>query len=433
MCLLANKVLIVEDSRAINKMLAHHIATQLHIDVESAASMQEAKQILDAQGDQFFVAILDLNLPDAPNGEIVDVVLDLGIPPIILTGSICDDLHDEMLEKPIVDYVVKRNLNEIEYVIETVQRLRENMGRKVLVVDDSKSSRRLLSSLLQRHYLNVLEACDGVEALDVLAEHDDIILMVTDYNMPRMDGMELITKAREKWSRHELAIIGISTSGSGTVSVKLLKSGANDFITRPFLHEEFYCRINQNIDAVASYCMLRDAADRDFLTGLFNRKYLFNTGNKLFQNAQRKNITLTAVMIDIDFFKKINDTYGHHVGDMALKHVASIFNQQLREADVIARFGGEEFCLLCVNVNDADAEMLFTRFRKAIADNPLVMNSLIVPMTVSIGYSMELTDSLDHMIKDADTALYDAKEGGRNRVVRFVQNMEVPTSAVQSA
>lgn len=422
----ANKVLIVEDSRAINKMLAHHIATQLHIDVESAVSMQEAKQILDEQSEQFFVAILDLNLPDAPNGEVVDVVLDLGIPPIILTGSMCDDLHDEMLEKPIVDYVIKRNLNEIEYVIETVQRLRENRDRKVLVVDDSRSSRQLLSSLLQRHYLEVLEACDGVEALDVLSENDDILLMVTDYNMPRMDGMELITKVREKKSRHELAIIGISTSGSGTVSIKLLKSGANDFITRPFMHEEFYCRINQNIDAVASYCKLRDAADRDFLTGLFNRKYLFNTGNKLFQNAQRKNISLTVAMIDIDFFKKINDSHGHHVGDMALKHVASIFTQQLRQADVITRFGGEEFCMLCVNVSGSSAEVLFTRFRETIADTPLVVGDLVVPMTVSIGYSMALTDSLDHMISDADAALYDAKGGGRNRVVRFVKNEEVP-------
>ncbi|MCF6354181.1 MAG: diguanylate cyclase [Candidatus Polarisedimenticolaceae bacterium] len=422
----ANKVLIVEDSRAINKMLAHHIATQLHIDVESAVSMQEAKQILDKQSEQFFVAILDLNLPDAPNGEVVDVVLGLGIPPIILTGSMCDDLHDEMLEKPIVDYVIKRNLNEIEYVIETVQRLRENRDRKVLVVDDSRSSRQLLSSLLQRHYLEVLEACDGVEALDVLSENDDILLMVTDYNMPRMDGMELITRVREKKSRNELAIIGISTSGSGTVSIKLLKSGANDFITRPFMHEEFYCRINQNIDAVASYCKLRDAADRDFLTGLFNRKYLFNTGNKLFQNAQRKNISLTVAMIDIDFFKKINDTHGHHVGDMALKHVASIFTQQLRQADVITRFGGEEFCMLCVNVSGSSAEVLFTRFREAIADTPLVVGDVVVPMTVSIGYSMELTDSLDHMISDADAALYDAKGGGRNRVVRFVKNEEVP-------
>ncbi len=421
----ANKVLIVEDSRAINKMLAHHIATQLHIDVESAVSMQEAREILDAQSEQFFVAILDLNLPDAPNGEVVDVVLDLGIPPIILTGSMCDDLHDEMLEKPIVDYVVKRNLNEIEYVIETVQRLRENRDRKVLVVDDSRSSRQLISSLLQRHYLNVLEACDGVEALDVLSENDDILLMVTDYNMPRMDGMELITKVREKYSRHELAIIGISASGSGTVSIKLLKSGANDFITRPFLHEEFYCRINQNIDAVASYCMLRDAADRDFLTGLFNRKYLFNTGNKLFQNARRNNISLTVAMLDIDFFKKINDLHGHHVGDMALKHVATLFRKQLREADVITRFGGEEFCMLCVNVSAPAAEQLFTRFRESVAGNPLVAGDLTVPMTVSIGYSMELGSSLDHMINDADAALYDAKEGGRNRVVRFVKNEEV--------
>jgi diguanylate cyclase (GGDEF)-like protein len=418
----ANKVLIVEDSPTINELLTHNIVAQLHIDVESASSLQEAKQILDKHNDKFFVAILDLNLPDAPHGEIVDYVLSMGVPPIILTSNISDGLHDEMMDKHIIDYVIKRNLNEIEYVIELVERLSYNFERKILLVDDSKSSRQVMKTLLQRHYFNVLEASDGNEALHLLDEHDDIIMMITDYNMPAMNGMELTTKVRGKYSRHELAIIGISALGSGTVSIKFLKSGANDFISRPFLHEEFYCRINQNIDAVVNYNTLRTAADCDYLTGLFNRKYIFNNiGEKLFQNAKRNNINLTVAMIDIDFFKRINDTHGHHTGDMALKHIASIFTEQLRESDVIARIGGEEFCLLCVNIDNSKAEKLFERFRQAVMENPLVLEDLTVSMTVSIGYTMELPDSLDHMVKDADSALYDAKEGGRNKVVRFIQ------------
>ncbi|MEH6357924.1 MAG: diguanylate cyclase [Pseudomonadales bacterium] len=412
-----SKVLLVEDSRSINGLVSRSIRNQLHIDVVSATSMQEAKQILEIQPDDFFVAILDLNLPDAPDGEVVQCVMSYGVPPIILTGSMSDNLHDEMMDKPIIDYVIKRNLNEIEYVIDLVKRLHDNRNRKALVVDDSRSSRLLLASLLERHYFNVFTAADGEEALEVLAEHEDIILIVTDCNMPKMDGIELTTKVRTKYTRNELAILGISTSGGGTTSVKFLKAGANDFITRPFLHEEFYCRVNQNIDAISSYCTLRDTADLDFLTGLYNRKYLFNTGNKLFENAKRGNITLTTAMIDIDHFKAINDTHGHQVGDLVLKHVADIFKQQLREADVIARIGGEEFCLMCVNANQAQSEELLTRFLYAIQFNPLQINDIKIAITISIGYSMSLDDTLDEMINNADAALYKAKENGRNQIV----------------
>ena len=236
---LGSKVLVVEDSRSINGLLSKSITSQLHIDVVSANSMQQAKQILEQQADQFFAAILDLNLPDAPDGEVVDAVLEFGVPPIILTGSMSDNLHDEMMDKPIIDYVIKRNLNEIEYVIALVKRLRDNQGRKALVVDDSRSSRLVLAALLKRHYFEVYTACDGVDALNVLAQHNDIQLLVTDFNMPKMDGIELTSKVRATYTRSELAIIGISAFGGGTTSVKFLKAGANDFITRPFLHEEF--------------------------------------------------------------------------------------------------------------------------------------------------------------------------------------------------
>lgn len=411
-------VLIADDSRAINQMLTHSIEDRLKIDVVSAFSMEEAKQHLSAQKHSFLVAILDVNLPDAPNGEVIDHVLGLNIPVIVLTGSESDDLHRAMVEKQIIDYVVKRNFNEIEYVIDLVKRLQQNRFRKVMVVDDSCSSRQLISSLLQRQYLNVLQAVNGVEALELMEKHDDVCLIITDYNMPKMDGMSLTTKVRELYSRNELAIIGISTNGNDIVSIKLLKSGANDFIVRPFMHEEFYCRINQNIDLVANYRLLQDASNRDFLTGLYNRKYIFGVSEQLFMNAKRDNFSMATAMIDIDHFKSINDTYGHDVGDLALKHVTTIFNTHLRKADFIARIGGEEFCLLCINVDNEAAKTLLNRFRKAVETNPLVLDEATIPITISIGYTTQLADSLDPALKLADAALYEAKEGGRNRVIQ---------------
>jgi len=144
---------------------------------------------------------------------------------------------------------------------------------------------------------------------------------------------------------------------------------------------------------------------------------LFDTGKKLFQNAQRKNIKLSAAMIDIDLFKRVNDTYGHQVGDLALIHIADILKQELREGDILARMGGEEFCVLCVNLELNNAEVVFERIRKTIEESPLLYNDLSLPITVSIGYNDLLEDSLDHLIDLADNALYKAKEGGRNKVV----------------
>jgi len=412
------KVLVVEDSRALNGMVTQSIKSELKIGAESAFSMKEAMEILDQRQEEFFLAILDLNLPDAPNGEIVDEIIDRGLPPIILTGTLSDDTHDRMISKPIIDYVVKRNLNEIQYVIDTVERLRENYARKVLIVDDSKSSRDFIQELLKRHNFQTITAEDGIQAMAMLRKHEDTCLVITDYNMPNMDGVELVNKIRENYARHELAIIGISGSGSGTVTVQLLKSGANDFISRPFLHEEFYCRVNQNIDVISNYRKLQDSATRDFLTGLFNRRYIFETGNLLLQNAKRDNITLSVAMLDVDHFKKINDTYGHQIGDEALKHLAALIQAELRDADIIGRIGGEEFCILCVNIDEDNAFMMLERLRTTIMNTPLVTEEFKVNITISIGFNTILADSLDHMLGAADASLCDAKERGRNSVVQ---------------
>jgi len=252
------KVLVVEDSRSLNDLISRSIYSQLGIEVDSAKSVDEAIDFMAASAGSYIAALVDLNLPDAPNGECVDVAITFGVRPIIITASLSDDIHDEMLEKPIIDYVIKRNINEVQYVIDIVKRLKENFDRKVLVVDDSKTSRALIKSLLERHYLNVDTASTGFEALDLLSTNRDYDLVITDFNMPKMNGAELIAKIRNDFSRNELAIIGISSLGSGSVSIQLLKSGANDFISRPFLHEEFYCRVNQNIDTVSYYNELKN-------------------------------------------------------------------------------------------------------------------------------------------------------------------------------
>ena len=415
------KILVVEDTRAINELLVDSLTKSLNIEVDSAKNMAEAIELIENDSKSYFLAILDLHLPDAPDGEIVDYMLNNDVPSIVLTGNKDIETQKNIIEKGVIDYVNKENLNEIKYVIDSAKRLYENFERKVLLVEDSDVSRMVLYSLLKKQNLNVLEAINGVQALKLLKIHKDICLVITDYNMPKMDGVELICNIRKEHTRDELAIIGISSTNDNAVSVKLLKSGANDFIGRPFAYEEFNCRINLNIDAIVNYKKLKDATIKDFLTGLYNRKYIFEAGEKLFNNAKRDNIKLTTAMIDIDHFKSINDTHGHHIGDLALQHVSSLLNNELRDGDILARIGGEEFCILCVNLDADNADMVFERIRNSIESTLLTVGNIQIPMTISIGYNPVLGESLDQMIADADNALYQAKETGRNKVCFFSQ------------
>jgi PleD family two-component response regulator len=200
--------------------------------------------------DNFFVAVLDLNLPDAPSGKIVDLARSKNIPSIVFTAEFDDKTRDFIWSKDIVDYVFKRGKQDIQYLVSLIKRIHSNRLIKILVVDDSRVFRNRISSLLEVHQYSVLPAGDGAEALKILGENPDIALVITDYEMPKMDGFDLTQKIREKRDKNEVAIIGISAQGDHGLSARFLKNGANDFICKPFLTEEFYCRVTQNVETI---------------------------------------------------------------------------------------------------------------------------------------------------------------------------------------
>ncbi|MEJ1354671.1 MAG: diguanylate cyclase [Candidatus Sedimenticola sp. (ex Thyasira tokunagai)] len=410
-------VLVVDDSRAITQFLSAYIQEQKHIPTETAHSMAQAKALLSSDAERFFVAVLDLTLPDAPNGEVVDYVVPLGIPIIILTGNLSDEVRDQMQAKRVVDYIVKSNASEINHVAEIVHRIRHNRQVKVLIVDDSRSFRQYTAELLHAHCYQVLLAKGGVEALEVLKENPDIRLILTDYHMPEMDGLELISEIRRQYGRNELAIIGISDHASPMISAKLLKTGANDFVTKPFMLEEFYCRVSQNIETIEHIRAIQDSAVRDYLTKVYNRRHLFESGSKLYEIAKREHLSLVAAMVDLDFFKQVNDSYGHHIGDVALQRVAASLEESIRASDLLGRYGGEEFCILATNVSVNQIEHFFERIRQKIADIRIPHEGKELQFTVSIGVYTSLGEGLEEMIGKADEALYRAKNEGRNRVV----------------
>lgn len=411
-----HKVLIVDDSQAITGAVSEHIRALLEVEVIQAHDLKQTREHVERSGDEFFVAVADLALPDAPDGEVADFLVDMGIPVIVLTGNISDSLRDQMMARDIIDYVVKRNLGEVEYVAQLVRRIYRNRDIKVLVVDDSRSLRGYLENLLHMQCFQTLGAANGEQALAILKDNPDIGLVIVDYNMPIMNGADLITCIRECYSRGELPIIGLSTHATGPISAKLLKAGANDFIARPFLNEEFLCRITQTIDLIENLRAMRDAASRDYLTDLYNRRYFFEFADKLLRNAKRSDTAVGTAMLDIDNFKHINDRYGHATGDLVLRHIARLMQDELRDADVIARFGGEEFCVIGTQMDNDGARTLFERLRRKIADSSLSYDGKDIAVTVSIGVCVDTHASLDDMIRKADAALYLSKQSGRNRL-----------------
>ena len=414
-----SKVLIVDDSPSICHLLCAYLAEIEGIEPVPAHTRQEAKALLNSHSASFMCAVLDLNLPDAPDGEVVDDVRALGIPVIVLTGTVNAAVRESMLNKQVVDYVIKGNPNEIRHVAYVVGRLHENRSVKILVVDDSKSMRVYLEHLLARYRYQTLSVGTGEEALKCLQEHADIALVITDFHMPGMNGQELIQRLRARYRREDLAIIGLSDGRQTGLSAMLLKSGASDFLNKPFEVEEFYCRVTQNANMIRYVRQIRETAIRDFLTGAYNRRHLFELGEVLHANARRGRLHLAAAIIDADHFKRINDQYGHQAGDTALKQMVQALQANTRKADVLARYGGEEFAFLAVLNDPCEAIDLFEKLRVGIADLALDIHRSPVQITASIGVTLALEDGLESMLKRADAAVYRAKEQGRNQVVIF--------------
>ncbi len=421
-----NRILIVEDNNFLKSLIAKAIGNRLGFGVVCVGTLGATKELLEDGKERFFLAVLDLNLPDAPHGEIVDYVISRGVPSIVLTGNFRDDIREDIMSKGVIDYLLKDDEAVIDYLISLIGRIERNEETKVLVVDDSNVMRTYVSKLLTTHKYHVLTAEDGEAALRLLDRNPDIGLIITDYQMPNLDGVSFVRAVRKRFKKEHLPIIGMSTYGSGPMSARFLKSGANDFMKKPFLEEEFYCRVGQNVEMVRRINEIEELSKRDYLTGLYNRRYLFEAGNALFDSFRRGENRLTVGLIDIDHFKSINDTYGHDVGDEVLKSIAVTLTSRFKGSDIVARYGGEEFCILTASLSKNHAKIKFEALIRTIADQTLRVAGHDLRYTATVGLCGELQESLYAMISRADERLYSGKCSGRNRVI--VENGREPAS-----
>jgi diguanylate cyclase (GGDEF)-like protein len=410
------KILIVEDSDVVMKVMRHLLLQYPQYQPLFATSMMQAKDAVKEHRDDIFVALVDLNLPDSPDGEVVDYLLERKLPVIVLTGSYDDQKREQLFNKGIVDYVMKEGRSAYEKAVNLIARLEKNQHIKVLVVDDSEATLKHVGNLFRQHLFKVIEASDGVDAVKMLLENPDVKLLVTDYNMPRMDGFELVKNLRYKYNKTDLIIIGLSGESNEALSAKFLKQGANDFLRKPFFPEEFYCRITHNLESMELVSAINDLKQRDHLTGLFHRQYFFEASRELYRNASENLTPLALAVINIDNFSLINDQYGHESGDALLIHVARNLNHML-DRFLLCRANSDSFFVLLPGLDNEKAVALISRVRQLLSAEVCTINGEPKRAYFSSGVSNRHQEGIDQQIRFATHLLQLGKEAGGNMVL----------------
>ncbi|NOQ32185.1 MAG: response regulator [Helicobacteraceae bacterium] len=389
-------ILLVEDNKSLSKMIAKLLEQELDVTVDVAHSMKEAK--IFSSGRKYFLAILDLNLPDAPNGEVVDFISEK-IPSIVLSGNIEKDVRKKIMAKDVIDYVSKGGIADINYLIGEIKRLINNRKHKILVVDDSHVIRLQISLMLKNMFFNVISTAHGEEALGMLKENPDIKIVLTDYHMPVMNGLELTKAIREENTKDELAIIAISGSEDDDIVAQFLKSGANDFVHKPFSKEELTCRVNNTIEALENINKLSNISARDPRTGLYNRRYFTQECKDYYATIDNEVDFLAIAQLEID---DIANCSGEDSNRYIL-NLSRIISSSVSEYDVCARFSDGEFAILFKESSSANVMECLESIRSKCRE-----------FSVCIGYTMQKADAIEDILSAADMALYNASHSGKN-------------------
>lgn len=247
------KILLIEDSKSFAAILVEIIGKNHGFETDVAEDLAAAKNLVEQNHRDYFAAIVDYHLPDAPEGEAIDLTVNANIPSVVFTGKSGAAIEEDLWSKGIADYANKHGTYNLEYVTWMVNRLHLNREVEVLVVDDSSVARKSISRLLNRQAFKVHMAESGEEALKVLDTNPGIRIAVIDCNMEGMSGFALTMRIRESHSRAKLEIIGISSQGGRSMAAEFIKSGASDFVLKPLIPEEFLCRINNAVDRIEAY------------------------------------------------------------------------------------------------------------------------------------------------------------------------------------
>ncbi|UCG15469.1 MAG: diguanylate cyclase [Phycisphaerales bacterium] len=308
----------------------------------------------------------------------------------------------------------------------------------ILVVDDDRSTLDLVKRYLSDARYDVVLAENAEEGWSVLCQ-GGAELVITDWNMPGTSGLDLCRRIRAHRELGFFYIVMLTAQAAQDKLVEALDAGADDYVTKPFSRDELLARVRVGLRILAMHnelarrssefyrsstrladlnIQLKSQALKDGLTGLLNRREALSQFSGHWAAADVSHEPLSCVMLDIDHFKRVNDTYGHEVGDQVLVAVARLLRQTCRATDVVARFGGEEFLIVCPQTAVHHAVKIAERVRQAVKGTPILIHSTSILVTVSLGVAERGTHMRgpDDLLRAADHALYAGKHAGRDRV-----------------
>lgn len=441
---MSNKtILVVDDSSTIRKIIQRELS-KVDYEVMPARNGQEALNMLQWMDPLPDLITLDIDMPQMNGFEVCAKIREgessdddrqreiAKIPIIFVSANDSLENREKGYELGVIDFIGKpfspgRMIEAIENVLNSQEQFTD---MKALIVEDSPFVRRVVDNILKRHGVKNFLVSNGEDALEVIKEENfDLDIIITDYIMPGMSGEELCRTLRSLDKLEQVPIFFISSIANKEEVLGFFKAGASDYLPKPFIEEEFRARIVTHLrnrkyikELEQLNYKLKFNSEHDQLTSLHNRRFFQRKLGGCFVQYQQTEGELSCMLIDLDYFKQVNDNYGHMFGDLVLSQFAEILRRDERSLDTTARFGGEEFVILLEDTSLKECIEIAQKLHKNTEGHIYKDGEIELQVTASIGISSlkshEPVNS-DKLISMADEALYQAKKNGRNQIAVY--------------
>jgi diguanylate cyclase (GGDEF)-like protein len=423
------KVLLVEDTRFYSIAIRDRLETLFGIKVTHCASFAALKCELENAEAEYALAILDLCQPDAPDGEALDYVISRNIAAIVFSGISSDAKREQILAKGIAEYVAKSSVHSIDDLAAAVDRRLSTATAELLIVDPDTGQSTLPGILAEGRFSPAI-AANEQEALATLDKFRNIELVLIRGDIAARRSYSFLEVLQNRYGEETIRVIGYSTVVGRDDVARFLNAGGDDFFHLPISPEDLAGRLRHTMTLHKQIQVLQRMASRDYLTDLLNRRYFFDRGPKIVDMCLRQNQPVSMALMDIDHFKKLNDTYGHEIGDVVLKAVAKKLSVLVGEKQhLIARLGGEEFGILFAGLDIQQAYEYCDHIRSEISRVRIVVDDEDISVTISMGLAnISGSETFDNYLNAADQYLYLAKHSGRNRVFSDYQVTKIMAS-----
>ncbi len=451
------KILVVDDVLSNVKLLKAKLTAEYYTVITACDGQEAIDLVIKEQPD---IILLDVMMPKLDGFQVCKVLKNDPLTthiPIVMVTALHDTERrvqginsgaDDFLTKPIKEtamYARIKSLTRLKFVIDEL-RLRnktnaemsgimdrsvikyssETSYGRIIVVDEDKLQAHQVYDILLKQCFRSIEILHNPNDISNINGDCDLIILSTQFS--EIDGLRICSQLRSRQeTRYTPILILYDESQSESVLTKALEMGVNDYLVTPLDENELIARVNSQVKRKRYQDALRmnlfnnaEMSIRDPLTGCYNKRYFYKHLQNIVEDSIVKGKDLSMMMLDVDHFKKVNDTFGHTAGDELLKQVQKRMSENIRITDLLARFGGEEFVIVMPDTNIQVASIVAERIRGMIAQPSFILSHNMVNITVSIGIA-EIQESdlrnVNLFVERADQCLYKAKDSGRNRVV----------------